>query len=105
MIAVLRHLGFAARFVSGYLLQSSRTAEGEETLTCDLHAWAEAFLPGAGWVGFDTTSGLLTAQGHLPLAATPAPEQAAPVSGVLDQCNATFDVSMQTARLLIPESV
>lgn len=105
MIAVLRHLGFAARFVSGYLLQSTRTAEGEETLTCDLHAWAEAFLPGAGWVGFDTTSGLLTAQGHLPLAATPAPEQAAPVSGLLDQCNATFDVSMQTARLVIPESV
>ncbi|WP_279184812.1 transglutaminase family protein [Acetobacter sp. KSO5] len=105
MIALLRHLGFAARFVSGYLIQSSQTAEGEEALTCDLHAWAEAFLPGAGWVGFDTTSGLLTAQGHLPLAATPAPEQAAPVTGLLDQCKATFDVSMQTDRLVMPDSV
>lgn len=105
MIALLRHLGFAARFVSGYLIQSSQTAEGAEALTCDLHAWAEAFLPGAGWVGFDTTSGLLTAQGHLPLAATPAPEQAAPVTGLLDQCKATFDVSMQTDRLVMPDSV
>ncbi|GAN69809.1 transglutaminase [Acetobacter orleanensis JCM 7639] len=103
MIAVLRHLGFAARFVSGYLIQSSQTAEGEETLTCDLHAWAEAFLPGAGWIGFDTTSGLLAAQGHLPLAATPSPEQAAPVSGLLDYCNATFDVSMQLDRLVMPD--
>lgn len=105
MIALLRHLGFAARFVSGYLIQSSQTAEGEEALTCDLHAWAEAFLPGAGWVGFDTTSGLLAAQGHLPLAATPAPEEAAPVAGVLDQCNATFDVTMQTDRLVMPDAV
>lgn len=105
MIALLRHLGFAARFVSGYLIQSNRNAEGEDILTCDLHAWAEAFLPGAGWVGFDTTSGLLTAQGHLPLAATPAPEQAAPVTGLLDQCTATFDFSMQTDRVLLPDSI
>ncbi len=104
MIALLRHLGFAARFVSGYLIQASQNADGEEVLTCDLHAWAEAFLPGAGWVGFDTTSGLLAAQGHLPLAATPAPEHAAPVTGVLDPCKATFEVSMQTERLHVPDS-
>lgn len=103
MIALLRYLGFAARFVSGYLIQSCQTAEGEDTLTCDLHAWAEVFLPGAGWVGFDTTSGLLAAQGHLPLAATPTPEQAAPVAGLLDRCQATFDVSMQMDRLVIPD--
>lgn len=99
LIALLRTLGFAARFVSGYLVQTSRSGEGEEILTCDLHAWAEAFLPGAGWVGFDTTSGLLTAQGHVPLAATPSPQHAAPVSGLLDHCQAVFDVSMQAQRL------
>ncbi|MCG0993586.1 transglutaminase family protein [Acetobacter indonesiensis] len=101
LIAILRHLGFAARFVSGYLVQATRNAVGEEVLTCDLHAWAETFLPSAGWVGFDTTSGLLTAQGHVPLAATPQPEHAAPVSGLLDQCQAVFDVSMQAQRLFI----
>ncbi|MCP1195962.1 transglutaminase family protein [Acetobacter senegalensis] len=99
LIALLRNLGFAARFVSGYLIQATRNGEGEEILTCDLHAWAEAFLPGAGWIGFDTTSGLLTAQGHVPLAATPSPEHAAPVSGLLDHCQAVFDVSMQAQRL------
>lgn len=101
MVALLRRLGFVARFVSGYLIQSGQSAEGEELLTCDLHAWAETFIPGAGWVGFDTTSGFLTAQTHVALAASPTPEDAAPVSGLLDQCHATFDVSMQAQRLFM----
>ena len=101
MVALLRCMGFVARFVSGYLIQASNGAQGEEVLTCDLHAWAEAFIPGAGWVGFDTTSGLVTAQAHVALAASPTPEDAAPVSGLLEQCQATFDVSMQAQRLFV----
>lgn len=101
LVALLRRLGFVARFVSGYLIQTSKNVNGEELLTFDLHAWAETYLPGAGWVGFDTTSGLLTAQAHLALAASPTPEDAAPVSGLLDQCQATFDVSMHAQRLFL----
>lgn len=99
LVALLRELGFAARFVSGYLIQSCMNGEGVEVLTCDLHAWAEAYLPGAGWIGFDTTSGLLTAQAHVGLAATVMPEEAAPVSGLLDACHAEMDVTMQAQRL------
>lgn len=88
-IQVLRHMGIAARFVSGYLIQPDI-----DDATCDLHAWAQAHVPGRGWVGFDTTSGLLASQGHIPLAAGLEPGQVAPVSGLLDSCNATLDVSM-----------
>lgn len=96
LVTVLRHLGFSARFVSGYLIQSD-TADG---LSCDLHAWAEAWIPGDGWVGFDTTSGLVVAQHHIPLAVTGRPEEAAPISGMLDRCRATFDVTMHAEPLL-----
>ncbi|MFT9207527.1 transglutaminase family protein [Acetobacter orientalis] len=101
LVALLRRMGFVARFVSGYLIQNTQSPNGEDVLTCDLHAWAETYLPGAGWVGFDTTSGLLTAQAHVALAASPTPEDAAPVSGLLDHCEATFDVSMQAERLFL----
>lgn len=96
LVTVLRHLGFSARFVSGYLIQPDRAGEPE----CDLHAWAEAWIPGDGWVGFDTTSGLVVAQHHIPLAVSGRPEEAAPISGMLDRCRATFDVTMRADCLL-----
>lgn len=91
LVTVLRHLGFSARFVSGYLIQPDKAGG----LDCDLHAWAEAWIPGEGWIGFDTTSGLVVAQHHIPLAVAGRPEEAAPVSGLLDRCRATFDVTMR----------
>ncbi|MFT8674652.1 MAG: transglutaminase family protein [Acetobacter sp.] len=99
MVALARHMGYRARFVSGYLIQSARTVGEEEVLTGDLHAWAQVCLPGKGWVGFDTTSGMLAGEGHIPLAAAAIPEDAAPVSGLLDRCESRFNVSMQVQRL------
>ena len=98
-VNMARCRGYAARFVSGYLIQSAPTSEGAEVLMGDLHAWTQIFIPERGWVGFDTTSGLLACEGHIPLAVAVMPENAAPVSGLLDCCEATFDVSMQVERL------
>ncbi|GAB3935284.1 transglutaminase family protein [Larkinella terrae] len=84
LVQILRQMGLAARFVSGYLAQVS--GDDSQTDLLALHAWAEVYIPGAGWIGLDPTSGTLTTEGHIPLACTPQPSSAAPVSGTSDRC-------------------
>jgi len=112
LVAALRELGLAARFVSGYLIQLApdrpatpdtagfavETGPHGEDFT-DLHAWAEVYLPGAGWIGLDATSGLFAGEGHIPLSATPSPSQSAPISGTVGSCETTMTFTNEIRRI------
>ena len=102
---LMRHCGLASRFVSGYLIQlkadqkSLDGPSGAEKDFTDLHAWTEVYLPGGGWIGLDPTSGLLAGEGHIPLACTPDPSSAAPISGAMDECECEFGFEMGVTRI------
>ncbi len=73
-IQLLRHLGIAARFVSGYCFISEDSAH-------DLHGWVEVYIPGAGWVGYDPSHGAMAGSSHIPVCSSSYYQSTMPVIG------------------------
>jgi uncharacterized protein (DUF2126 family)/transglutaminase-like putative cysteine protease len=105
LVTALRQYGLAARFVSGYLVQLAldqqalNTSTGPDEDFTDLHAWAEVYIPGAGWIGLDPTSALFAGEGHIPLAAAPHPSAAAAITGATEPCQVTLEFDNTIRRV------
>tara|TARA_R110002111_G_scaffold120744_1_gene184038 strand:- start:252 stop:1019 length:768 start_codon:yes stop_codon:yes gene_type:complete len=99
MIDTCRYLGLAARFVSGYASTEDIPAAMGAT-----HAWAEVYLPGAGWKGFDSTGGSVTGSSHIAVAVGRDPESLPPISGSFSsddlEVSSTMKVDVSVTRKL-----
>lgn len=106
LVQLFRHLGIAARFVSGYLIEAKpdwhnlNSPQHSQEQVAELHAWCEVFIPGAGWIGLDPTSGLLATEGHIPLAVAPSPKDAMPIYGELDICDVELTHQITTSPII-----